>query len=213
MSQDTASMPSQDSATDATILDAAGGVPMEDETCMERPTLKCTPEEEWVLLNTLFTGSLDQLEDVLLGYLNVLVARINQIRKVKASQTPMPSPRALPGLPPLSMGQSTPVQTTVSSTTVPLSEAIYSATSNLGTTVPHPNQRMPTRPPDQAEMDQAMRVLECLNKAPGSMPDCLREPWSVPWSGLARMKNEDRRQKTSQHTSHCNITPVCILKK
>ena len=108
MSQDMASMPSQDSPTDATIHDAAGGVPMEDETCLEGPTLKCTLEEEWVLLNLLFTGSLDQLEDVPLGYLNVLAARINQIRKVKASQMPVLLPRAPPGLPPLSSGPACP---------------------------------------------------------------------------------------------------------
>ena len=111
MSQDTASMPSQDSATDATILDATGSVPMEDEACLEGPTLKCTLEEERVLLNPLFTGSLNQLEDVLLGYLNVLVAQINQIRKVKALQMPVPSPRAPPGLPPLGMDQSAPIPT------------------------------------------------------------------------------------------------------
>ena len=68
-------------------------------------TLKCIPEEERALLNPLFTGSLDQLEDVLLGYLNVLVACINQIRKVKVLQMAMLSPRAPPGLSPLGMGQ------------------------------------------------------------------------------------------------------------
>ena len=100
MSQDMASMPSQNSTTDAMILNATGGIPMEDETCLEEPTLKCTPEEERSLLNPLLTGSLNQLEDVLLGYLNVLVAHINEIRKVKVSQMPVPSPRVPPGLPP-----------------------------------------------------------------------------------------------------------------
>ena len=134
MSQDMVSMPSQDSTTDATILDTANRVPMEDEACLEGPTLKCTPEEERALLNLLFTESLDQLEDVLLGYLNLLVARINQIRKVKALQTPLLPNRALPGLPPpaLGMGQHAPVQTSVSGTMTPLSEAIYSATQQLG---------------------------------------------------------------------------------
>ena len=60
------------------------------------------------------------------------------------------------------------------------SKAIYSATTNLGTLVPHHNQRMPTRPPDQAQTDQAMRVLEGINKAPGMMLDH-SEPRSVPW--------------------------------
>ena len=39
VSQDMASMPSQDSTTNATILDATGGILMEDEACLEGPTL------------------------------------------------------------------------------------------------------------------------------------------------------------------------------
>ena len=62
--------------------------------------MRCTPDEERALLNLLLARSLDQLEDVPLGYLNVLVACINEIRKVKASQMSVPLPRALPGLPP-----------------------------------------------------------------------------------------------------------------
>ena len=58
MSQDTVSMPSQESTTDATIPDAASSVPMEDETCLEGSTLKCTPEEEWALLSCCLLGSL-----------------------------------------------------------------------------------------------------------------------------------------------------------
>ena len=42
-SQYTASMPSQESTTDATILDAIGRILMEDKACLEGPTLKCTP--------------------------------------------------------------------------------------------------------------------------------------------------------------------------
>ena len=175
-------MSSQDLTTDATILNTTGGVPMEDEACLEGPTLRCTPEEEWALLNPLFTESLDKLEDVLSGYLNVLATHINQIRKVKASQMPVAPTRAPPGLPPpaLGMGQPAPVQTPVSGAMVPISEAIYSAASNLGITVPHPSKRMPMRPPDQAEMDQAVKVLECLNKALGATLDHLGEPRSVP---------------------------------
>ena len=63
--------------------------------------------EERALLNPLLAGSLDHLEDVPLGYLNMLVAHINEIRKAKASQTPVPSPRVLPGLPPPQPSSST----------------------------------------------------------------------------------------------------------
>ena len=131
MRQDTASMPSQDSTANATILNT-GRIPMEDETCLEGPTMRCTLDEERALLNPLLTGSLDQLEDVPLGYLNVLVAHINEFRKVKASKTPVPLPRALPRLLP---PQPAPMPLEPS-TTASLSEAIYSATSNLGTSVP-----------------------------------------------------------------------------
>ena len=149
MSQDTASMPSQDSTADATMLDATGRVPMEDKAYLEGPNLKCTPEEEQALLNLLFTESLDQLEDVPLGYLNVLVMCINQIRKVKASQMPVVPTRTLPGLSPptLGTGQPAPIPTSVTGTLTPLSEVIYSATSNLGTTVPCQSKRMLMHPP------------------------------------------------------------------
>ena len=166
MGQET-SMPSLKTATGATILDATGEAPMEDEACLDRPTMRCTPDEERVLLNPLLTGSLDHLEDVPLGYLNVLVAHINEIRKAKASQMPVPSPRVPPGLLPPQ-----PILTpSEPSATSSLSEAIYSATSNLGTSVPCQTQRTPMYPPDQAETDQAVRVLEGINKAPGTTPD------------------------------------------
>ena len=97
MSQE-ASMPSLEPAGGTTILDAAGRIPMEDEACLDGPTMRCTPDEERTLLNPLLTGSFDHLKHVSLGCLNVLVARINEIRKVKASQTPVPLPRAPPGL-------------------------------------------------------------------------------------------------------------------
>ena len=42
MTQET-SMPSLETAMSATILDAADEAPMEDETCLEGPMLKCTP--------------------------------------------------------------------------------------------------------------------------------------------------------------------------
>ena len=174
MTQET-SMPSLETATGATILNAAGEAPMEDETCLEGPTLKCTPQEERVLLNPLLAKSLDHLEDVPLGYLNLIVARINKIRKTKVPQMPVASPRALPRLlPPQPI--STPSQPAATSS---LSEAIYSATSNPGTSVPHQTQRMPTCPPDQAKTVQAVRVLEASNKAPGTMPDC-SEPRTAP---------------------------------
>ena len=174
MGQET-SMLSLETATGATILDATGEAPVEDETCLDRPTLKCTPEEERALLNPLLAESLDHLEDVLLGYLNLLVARINEIRKTKASQTPVSSPRVPARLPP----PQPILMPSEPSATSSLSEAIYSATSNLGTSVPHQTQRMPTCPPDQAETDQAVRVLEGINKAPGTTPDH-SEPQTVP---------------------------------
>ena len=166
VSQDTSSMLSQDSTTDATILDATGRILMEDETCLEGPTLKCTPEEEWALLNLLFNESINQLVDIPLGYLSVLAMHINQIRKAKALQAPLALTRAPPGLvpPALGTGQYVPPLTSVAGTPVPLSEAIYTASSNLGTTVPCQMKRMPMCPPDQVKMDQAVWVLECLTK-------------------------------------------------
>ena len=160
MGQET-SMPSLETATGTTILNAAGEAPMEDETCLEGPTLKCTPQEERALLNPLLAESLNHLEDMPLGYSNLIVARINEIRKTKVSQTPVALPRAPPRLPPPQPISTLSEPTTTSS----LSEAIYSAASNLGTSVLHQTQRMPTHPPDQAETDQAMRVLEGINKA------------------------------------------------
>ena len=160
------SMPSLETATGATILDAAGKAPM-DETCLEGPMLKCTLQEEKALLNPLLTKSLNHLEDVPLGYLSLIEACINEIRRIKVSQMPVASPRVPPRLPPpqpllmLSQPAATPS----------LSEAIYSAASNLGTSVPHQTWRMPMCPPDQAETDQAVRVLEGINKAPGTMLD------------------------------------------
>ena len=175
MSQDTTSMSSQKSTTDATILDAAGRIPMEDETYLEGPTMRCNRDEERALLNLLLAGSLNQLEGIPLGYLNVLVAHINKIRKVKASQTPVPLPRVLPRLPLPRPNSMQPEPSPTSS----LSEAIYSAVSTLRTSVPSPNPRMPTCPPDQAQMDQAVMVLEGINKAPGTMPDHSAVPVSA----------------------------------
>ena len=82
-SQDMASMPNQDSTTNVMILDAVGGTLMEDESCLEGLTLRCILAEERVLLNPSFNETLDQLNDVPLGYLNVLVACIKQTRKTK----------------------------------------------------------------------------------------------------------------------------------
>ena len=161
------SMPSLETATGTTILDATSKAPMEDETCLDGPTLKCTPQEERALLNPLLAKSLDHLEDVSLGYLNLIVAHINEIRKTKVSQVPVALPRVLPELPPPQ-----PISTlSEPATTSSLSEAIYSAARNLGTSVPCQTQRMPMHPPVQAKTDQAMRVLEGINKAPGTTPD------------------------------------------
>ena len=168
-------MPHLETVMGATILGAAGKAPMEDDTCLEGPTLKCSLQEERAFLNPLLAESLNHLEDMPLGYLSLIEAHINEIRRIKASQMPVTSPKVLPGLLPpqplLTLSQPT--------ATLALSEAIYSATSNLGTSVPHQSQRTPTHPPDQPETDQAVRVLEGINKAPGTMPDC-SEPWIAP---------------------------------
>ena len=70
---------------DATILDATDEAHMEDETCLEGPTLKCSLQEERVLLNPLLAESLDHLEDIPLGYLSLIEACINEIQRIKAS--------------------------------------------------------------------------------------------------------------------------------
>ena len=150
-----------------TILDTTNETNMEDETCLEGPTLKCSLQEERALLNPLLAESLNHLEDVSPGYLGLIEAHINEIQRIRASQTPITLPRAPPGLPPL-LPKPMPTEPTATST---LSEAIYSAASNLGTSVPHQTQRTPTHLPDQAETDQAVRVLEGINKASGTTPD------------------------------------------
>ena len=164
--QDT-NMPSLETATGATILNATDGNNMEDESCLEGSTLKCSLQEERALLHPLLAESLDHLEDVSLGYLTLIEVRIQEIWRTRASETPVISPRVPPGLPPL-LPKPMLTEPAITST---LSEAIYSAASNLGTSVPHQTQRMPTHLPDQAETDQAVRVLEGINKAPGTTPD------------------------------------------
>ena len=126
-------MPSLETATGTTILDAAEGTNMEDESCLEGPTLKCSLQEERALLNPLLAESLDHLEDVSPGYLTLIEAHIHEIWRIRVSRTPVTLPRALPGLPPL-LPKPMPTEPTATST---LSEAIYSAASNLGTSVPH----------------------------------------------------------------------------
>ena len=135
-----------------------------------------------MLLNPLLTGPLDHLEDMLLEYLDVLVAHINEVRRVKASQMPVSLPRAPPRLPP-SLPTPTPLQPLQmpAATSAPgsLSKAISSATSNLGTMVPCHSSWMPMNLPNQAETDQAVRILEGIHKAKGTMPDNSK-PRSVP---------------------------------
>ena len=174
VTQDT-DMTSLETATGTTILHATDETNMEDETCLEGTTLKCSLQEERALLNPLLAESLDYLEDVSPGYLSLIEACINEIQRISVSCMPVISPRAPPGLPPL-LPKPTPTEPFTTST---LSEAIYSAAINLGTSVPHQTQRMPMHPPDQAEMDQAVRVLEGINKAPGTMPDH-SEPQTAP---------------------------------
>ena len=174
MTQETP-MPSLETAVGATILNAPDKAPMEDETCPEGPMLKCSLQEERALLNPLLAESLNHLEDVPLGYLCLIKTRINEMRRIKASRTPVALPRALPRLPPLRTTPMLPVPAATST----LSEAIYSAASNLGTSVPHQTRRTPTHLSDQAETDQAVRVLEGINKAPGTTLDH-SEPWTAP---------------------------------
>ena len=76
MTQET-SMPSLETAMGTTILDATNEAPMEAETCLEGPTLKCSLQEERVLLYPLLAESLNHLEDVPLGYLTLIEAHIN----------------------------------------------------------------------------------------------------------------------------------------
>ena len=142
--QDT-NMPSLETATDATILDAADGTNMEDESCLEGPTLKCSLQEERALLNPLLAESLDHLEDMSPGYLTLIEACIHEIWRIRVSQMPVTSPRVPPGLPPL-LPKTMPTEPAVTST---LSEAIYSAASNLRTSVPHQTRRTPTCPSDR----------------------------------------------------------------
>ena len=182
-------MPSLETAMGTTILDVTDETNMEDETCLEGPTLKNSLQEERALLNPLLAESLDHLEDVPLGYLTLIEACISEIQRIKASWTPTALPRAPPGLPPL-LPKPMLTEPTATST---LSEAIYSAASNLGTSVPHQTRRTPMQPPDQAETDQAMRVLEGINKAPGTMPDHSK-PRTVPWR---RIREIQRRAKTN----------------
>ena len=174
VTQDT-TMPSLETATGATILDAADETNMEDETCLEGPMLKCSLQEERALLNPLLAKSLNHLEDMSLGYLSLIEARIHEIWRIKASRMPIALPRVPPGLPQLLL-KPTLTEPAVTST---LSETIYSAASNLGHSVPHQALRKPMCSPDQAETDQAMRVLEGINKAPGTMPDH-SEPYTAP---------------------------------
>ena len=82
--QDT-NMPSLETATGATLLDAANETNIEDETCLEGPTLKCSLQEERALLNPLLAEYLDHLEDVSPGYLSLIKAHINEIWRIRAS--------------------------------------------------------------------------------------------------------------------------------
>ena len=175
-----------------------------------RPVLKCSLQEERVLLNPLLAESLDHLKDMPLGYLSLIEARINKIRRIKASRMPIASPGVPPRLPPLRPIPAPPeptATTTEPATTTTLSEAIYSAASNLGTSVPHQTRRMPTRSPDQAETDQAVRVLEGINKAPGTMPDH-SEPRTVPW----RQRRKIERKLKTKDQSHIQVTTSSAFK-
>ena len=92
-------MPHLETATGTTILDATDKAQMEDEACLEGPMLKCSLQEERVLLNPLLAESLDHLEDVPLGYLSLIEAHINEIWRIQASRMPVASPRVSPRVP------------------------------------------------------------------------------------------------------------------
>ena len=191
MTQET-SMPSLETATCATILNTADEAPMEDETCLEGPTLKCTPQEERALLNPLLAEFLDHLEDVPSGYLNLIVARINEIRKTRVSQTPVALPRAPPRLPP-PQPISMPSEPTA---TLSLSEAIYSAASNLGTCFP-PNSEdthAPTRPSrDRPGRESAGEDQQSPRYNAGLF-------WTLD-SAMKAKKIEERKPKTKDQSS------------
>ena len=129
--QDT-NMPSLETATGTTILDTVDETNMENETCLEGPTLKCSLQKEMALLNPLLAESLNHLEDMSLGYLTLIEARIHEIQRNRASRMPVTSPRVPPGLSPL-LPKPTPTEPAATST---LSEAIYSETSNFGPLFP-----------------------------------------------------------------------------
>ena len=93
--QDT-NMPSLETAMGATILDAMDGTNMEDESCLEGPTLRCSLQEERALLNPLLAESLDHLEDGSTGYLTLIEAHIHEIWRIRVSQMPVTLPRVPP---------------------------------------------------------------------------------------------------------------------
>ena len=157
------------------------GVAVEDELCLEIPTMQCTLEEERALLDPSLTQTLAMLNDALLEYLLILSKHIEQMKSTKASQMPgaLPSPTMLAGtdvkvyllIVPLTMVMMT------------LSAIIFTITTSLGHTILLPEQsQMPMCLPDQAETEQAVRILECINKAPDQLIlDQLDETRSTPW--------------------------------
>ena len=57
---------------------------MEDEACLEGPTMKCTPAEERMLLDPSLNQALAALNKVPLEYLAILSKHIKQIKNTKA---------------------------------------------------------------------------------------------------------------------------------
>ena len=82
--QDT-NIPNPETAMGATILDTVDGTGMEDNSCLEGPTLKCSLQEERALLNPLLAESLNHLEDMSPGYLTLIEACIHEIQRIRAS--------------------------------------------------------------------------------------------------------------------------------
>ena len=132
-------MLSQDS-TDADVQGTVGGVPVDDEACLDGPTMRYTPAEERALLDLALTQTLTALNEVPIEYLTMLSQQIEEIKCLKALQMPKVQswPKALPGLPPLPAGMELQLNILVvpsMTVTTTLSNAIYSAYGNLGHTV------------------------------------------------------------------------------
>ena len=92
-------------------------------------------------------------------------------------------------------------------TTSTLSEAIYSATSNLGTSVPHQSQRMPTHWPDQAERPGQWGYWRGSIKL---QVQC----WTIPNHGLHHegKRGRPKKKKLKPDRSSIQVTASSVFK-